>query len=78
MVIKKPQYLLLKLRCIISISTFSDGQDHRNHCIRRKSQPLYPKAVTLNVYKADQSSYDTFAKELLFYLKRNKQEVPIT
>jgi hypothetical protein len=50
--------------------------------IEGKSQPLYPKAVTLDVYKApdiaDQSSYDAFAKELLFHLKRNKQEVPIT
>lgn len=50
--------------------------------IEGKSQPLYPKAVTLDVYKApdiaDQSSYDAFANELLFHLKRNKQEVPIT
>jgi hypothetical protein len=50
--------------------------------IEGKSQPLYPKAVTLDVCKApyiiDQSSYDAFAKELLFHWKRNKQEVPIT
>jgi hypothetical protein len=27
---------------------------------------------------ADQPSYDALAEELLFHLKRNKQEVPIT
>jgi hypothetical protein len=48
-----------------------------------ESSPFIQKAVTLlDVYKApdiaDQSSYDAFAKELLFHLKRNKQEVPIT